>query len=832
MTTDARALIRRQLDLEEEAYSLGAIRYRQARPLPWRTPEDNPAVDEEANLPPGQQLIKLAVEPTAALIREKVEAAREGAAGRRFAALKWLEEIAPEEVAYLAARVAVNFAIRGSTLQTAAIELARAIIDHVEMSLFAKKNKAGYNGLIRSTYGQTRGSRKRRDALKKLLSKEGAKLEISQSEKLHLGSFALETLVEATDFFTIELEPFRRGDKAYTIRATEAVEKWLERQHARCELLEPMWMPMVVRPRRWRSPTVGGYLSSTSGRIVRQLVKPPGKLLGDGHSLNRTYLAELRELDLSKVYEGVNHVQETAWAINAGVFKVVREVWDSGGTIAGLPPRDDLPMPPKPLDMETNPEAMAKWKREAAIVHSDNAKNRSLRLGIQQRLWMAERFSQEEAFWFPHSMDFRGRLYPIPGATGFSPQSDDLGKALLKFHEGKPLGEAGAYWLAVHIANLFGVDKVSFKERVEWTYAHSREIIDSAVQPLDGERFWLMADSPWMALAAAQEFVGYLEQGPDFVSHIPIPLDGSNSGLQHFSAMLRDPVGGAAVNLLPADKPQDVYDRVATKAHAIVSNDEDPMAAVWVGKINRKIAKRPTMTFVYSATRFGMHEMILDTLRGLDAERAERGEGPYLDGEDNYSAAMYLSHILFGAIGEVVSAAQGAMDWLRAVAKIAADAGHSLQWTTPDGLLVRQSYRLLHANRVRVHWQGRQIKVTLGAVSSALDGRAQANAVAPNFVHSLDAAHLRAVARAARTAGIDSLAVIHDSFGTHAADTDTLVGLLRDTFVEQYDDDILVRFYEEAKAQLPEPWSEQVPPPPEKGSLDLSMVKYAPYLFA
>ena len=36
-------------------------------------------------------------------------------------------------------------------------------------------------------------------------------------------------------------------------------------------------------------------------------------------------------------------------------------------------------------------------------------------------------------------------------------------------------------------------------------------------------------------------------------------MDGSCNGLQNFSAMLRDEVGGKAVNLIPSDKPQDVY---------------------------------------------------------------------------------------------------------------------------------------------------------------------------------------------------------------------------------------------------------------------------------
>lgn len=233
------------------------------------------------------------------------------------------------------------------------------------------------------------------------------------------------------------------------------------------------------------------------------------------------------------------------------------------------------------------------------------------------------------------------------------------------------------------------------------------------------------------------------------------------------------------------------------------------------------------MTFVYSATRFGMQDMILQTLRELDAD----GE-PYLGGADNYAAANYLSYVLFEAVSEVVSAASGAMAWLRQVAKVAVGAEQPIRWTTPDGLPILQSYREVFGQRVKVHWQGRRLEVTLAVDGSRLNGRGQANGIAPNFVHSLDAAHLRAVARGARAEGIDHLAVIHDSFGTHAANTDRLVTILRDTFVSQYEPDVLARFRDEVAAQLPDDLVELLPEPPQAGTLDLRDVSRSAYLFA
>ena len=64
-----------------------------------------------------------------------------------------------------------------------------------------------------------------------------------------------------------------------------------------------------------------------------------------------------------------------------------------------------------------------------------------------------------------------------------------------------------------------------------------------------------------------------MEQGTDYVSHIPVAFDGSCSGIQHFSAMLKDEIGGTAVNLVPDDKVHDIYGIVAEHVKQAVMKD-------------------------------------------------------------------------------------------------------------------------------------------------------------------------------------------------------------------------------------------------------------------
>jgi DNA-directed RNA polymerase len=65
---------------------------------------------------------------------------------------------------------------------------------------------------------------------------------------------------------------------------------------------------------------------------------------------------------------------------------------------------------------------------------------------------------------------------------------DDLSRGLLLFGEAKPLGERGLRWLKIHLSNLYGYDKATFEERVEFVHKHLDDIFDSAENPLHVSR--------------------------------------------------------------------------------------------------------------------------------------------------------------------------------------------------------------------------------------------------------------------------------------------------------------------------------------------------------
>jgi DNA-directed RNA polymerase len=113
---------------------------------------------------------------------------------------------------------------------------------------------------------------------------------------------------------------------------------------------------------------------------------------------------------------------------------------------------------------------------------------------------------------------------------------------------------------------------------------------------------WMTADKPWQALACIFEIEQARRTG---MSSLPVSVDGSNSGLQHFSAMLRDELGAKLVNLGPSLAPSDIYEDVAKWVKIALDDtlrsgdtpEDDHLG--WIGKVDRKLCKRGTMTPVH-----------------------------------------------------------------------------------------------------------------------------------------------------------------------------------------------------------------------------------------
>lgn len=818
----------RQLDREDRMIEMGRSRAEKAI---LRSIERG----EAADTPAGRVLAKRAMEPLIEALKNFVVDGYDVPVKRANYSMipkevHLLRPIDPEMAAYTTIRATLNAASKQYSLKACALAIAEQLELELMAGRFEEANKNLHDAVVRRAKQRGLTGQRTANALKLAALKFNVTdpRMWTQHDRLQLGVKLVELMISTVGLVEVHLH--KRGKTtSQRLCLTAEVMEWFGKYNQASTLTRPLFMPTVVPPQKWTSVDGGPYYSARMRQPSILSRGFPGQL------------DAMRSSDMSAVYKGLNGLQETAWAINTRVLDVMKMAWERDAGLPCLPPREDTPIPPVPPEVEADVkggEIRKAWRLKIRAIHERNAIGRSSRFEFARALSIAEDNRDEPAIYFPHRLDFRGRAYAA--ATTLNPQGSDESKALLHFAEGKPLGERGLFWLGVHGANLFGNDKVSLEERYQWAIDNAYRASQVAADPL-GELWWTEADKPWSFLAWCFEWgtiyalstAGVPET--EFCSRLPIALDGSCNGIQHFSAMLRDPIGGAAVNLVPSAKPNDIYGRVAERAVeklreiAAEGGPDAWIADAWVRfGIDRKITKRSVMVLPYGGT----FKSCMDYVREAVNDRLSAGaENPF--GDALPKATALLAKQIWTSISDVVVAARQAMGWLQACARVCTAARIPVQWTTPTGFVVKQDYREVSGNRVKSRFFGGIIYFTSVEPTKTIDASKQASAVSPNFVHSMDASALMLTIGRCLDEGINAFAMIHDSYGTHAADTDKLAHILRETFVQMYlDHDVLAEFRDELLRQLPPEFASKVPPLPEKGELDLRSVLSSTYFFA
>lgn len=677
----------------------------------------------------------------------------------------------------------------------------------------------------------------------------------SPTEAVHVGIKMLEIVIQSTQL--VELKRYGAGNAAADVEMVHLSDFWVKKMAQRGFSLAgiaPVYQPCVVPPKPWTGVVGGGYWAK--GRRPLPLIR-----LG-----SKSAVARYEDVYMPEVYDAVNIIQNTPWKVNKKVLDVVNRVEKLNNT-----PINDIPQmePLKPEDYagETEEELKA-WKKAAAGIYRREKARQSRRLSLSFIVNQANKFSQFKAIWFPYNMDWRGRVYAVPM---FNPQGNDMQKGLLTLAVGKPIGADGFKWLKVHGANCAGVDKVTFDERIKWVEDNHENIMAAAKAPMDSIEWWGKLDSPFCFLAFCFEYAGVMHHGLSYSCSLPIAFDGSCSGIQHFSAMLRDHIGGHAVNLTPSGKVQDIYrivsDRIEEELKVLLINGTDnemvthedkktgeiteriklgtrELARQWLTYgMSRKVTKRSVMTLAYGSKEYGFADQVYED---IVMPAIDSGSGAMFT--EPSQASRFMAKMIWEAVSVTVVAAVDAMKWLQGAAKLLAaevkdkKTGEILKpclpvhWVTPDGFPVWQEYRKKDTTRLNLMFLGSfnlQPTVNRGT-KKELDKHKQESGISPNFVHSQDGSHLRkTVVHTHRKYGVMSFAVIHDSFGTIPADAEYLFRGVRETMVETYrDNDVLLDFYEQFEYQLHESQRDKLPELPKKGKLNIEDILSSDFAFA
>lgn len=653
-------------------------------------------------------------------------------------------------------------------------------------------------------------------------------LALTKAEIMQIGKFGVDACYEAGMIETVRGSNKNGTTVAYVL-AQDVSEFLHGYTHSDVRnLISKEDTRMVCPPDPWTNLNDGGYLS-----IRRKAAAPLLNVRKLRKDIRADVAAAFTSENMPQVFAAGNYMQGIPYSMHTATRDAIVRVWQAGGNVLGVPSVKGPEKPAFPFadtwTKEEAPEAelevFKRWKRQTAMFYTELREWR----GRVREVGAFLKATREAAgpYWFPVYFDSRGRWY-YRGTP--NPQGSDLAKAVLHFNERKPLGARGLFWLKVHIANSYGFDKERMQDRARWTDQHW-ETIAAALDAPEDHADVFGKDAPWCMFAAAWELREALRSGnPEaYETGIPIHMDATCSGLQHFSALLRDPVGGQYVNLTDPAKcgpKQDIYARVATATLYMLkrdteSADEDTQAiAAWaldVG-IARDLAKKPVMTYVYGATLRGTAEHI-EFL--LSKEILPALGKTWLDETKTFEHCMYIAKKLFQGIAAAVPAAAAAMRWLREIAKQQPE-GKRMTWHTPTGFWVQHDYQDFTDSKVRLRSCGVD-QVMVREWNSGTRAHAMQNAISPNFVHALDASHLTMVANVMHSDGL-SMVAVHDSFGTHPCDVDVMHSHIRTEFVRLYSrPNLLAEFLWEVGG---------IGEPPARGTLDLLEALESEFMFS
>lgn len=576
-----------------------------------------------------------------------------------------------------------------------------------------------------------------------------------------------------------------------------------------------LFLPMFCPPKPWVSPENGGYLTDLRPMVATTSPNTTAFYLNKAHSTGQ----------LKSVYEGLDFLGSTAWAINPAVFDVFQKVMEYPGGFGVLPKplsTIELALPEKPesTDLETLKKDTFKHHLAVSTAKREyhNLRGRRIYYNMAFRVALALA-ANGDAFFFPHQLDFRGRAYPM--VSLLSHHEEDIFRLLLMFWEARPLGPDGLRWLKYHLAGVYGKDKLAMEDRLLFVDENLTAILDSAERPLDGNMWWKNADKPFQTLAFCTELRNALvfsqtSNIENFRTRMPVHQDGSCNGLQHYAALGADLEGGKSVNLVPNPVRQDVYSAVLGVVKQRLENEVEKSEVVplLLRVVDRKVIKQTVMTSVYGVTRFGACHQIRARLKDI-LERAkhhiESDEKSILTPPEIAllsrsldRAAFYLADTTLGSISELFSGASRIQNWLltnchRLINSFdnntswgqdffSAKVYKPMMWTSLSGFPVVQLYK--HTKTAHVATTLQKVTLLRPQKLSNIDVGKQMSAMAPNFIHSVDSVHMLMTALAARQHGI-GFAAVHDSFWTYPSEVELLSKCIREEFIRLHSLDIV-----------------------------------------
>lgn len=707
-----------------------------------------------------------------------------------FAAVKvYLAELEPLATTAIALKLTFDkvFSHKDKSNQFVKVveAIGRAVEDECQIR-FYEKEAPGLLAVLKQNYWHSScGSHQKLVVMRTLMNRADISWQSWGSiNRVKIGTWLLSCIMQVSGWF--EKDRRREGNKwvNYVVPTPEYL-SIKDQVMGTAELFAPLAWPMLIEPNDWAEARSGGYLLN---EVMR------------GHDMVRH--GHGPSIQGEQIYLFLNHLQKVAYRINPFIYGVAKQLMEQRVRVGKFLPIVEMPLPVKPFDIAENYDARKDYRRRAAEVRNTNA--HAFKASCRTRMTMetADRFINQERFFLPWSLDYRGRAYPIPAFL--TPQDTDFGKSLLRFADEAYMTPEAEDWLAFSVATTYGngLDKAPMAERLQWTRNHYHLIEAVATDPLGTISEWEAAEEPWQFLAACEEYYHCVIACTRQFTGLMVATDATCSGLQILAGLARDKTCAKLVNVLPSDRPQDAYKVVAQVAMPNCPESIRPY-------MDRRVTKRVVMTIPYNAKPFSNRSYIREALKEKEVEISK---------ED----LTQTVNAVRAAMWEVVPGPMAVMDWIeKEITALIHRGVTEVSWITPSGFVVTQKLMKTQFEILKLQLLGTcRVKVYVATNDSEeVDINRHKAATAPNLIHSLDSSLLHL----AFTRFSAPFSVIHDSVLCRATDMSQLSAVVRETYMHLF-----------AEQDYLSDWAKQIGalyPPPIIGDLEPESVIESTYFF-
>jgi hypothetical protein len=386
---------------------------------------------------------------------------------------------------------------------------------------------------------------------------------------------------------------------------------------------KPMQHPMLAPPVEITNESYGGRLWSEAKHVPEGTV---GKAV-DSHK--GSFEFSQTRLDF------FNTQSLVPFAVNPFTLELLKTLKDQNIKLGGFDcfVSDELPRPSdmlcgKPQDYDRWDEAdqyqwctkHPDWKK----VKRDISKRRTEQIERLRKCQPSKVIYElacqyaGKTIWFPNRPEFRGRL--LSDAIYFHPQGRESAKALIWLDQPVEVTDDNKrdtrVWLANHIASCYGdgLDKKSFSKRTNWIADPITKEKITAVALMHTHDFSLGLQvlkeveskdgKPLMFAAACREWYElFVSDAPKSHTQLLVGNDATCSGQQFAAAWRRSRALATAVNLIPADSPNDLYGMVYANLHDRIkgSLSERHERDLRLRGLGRSIAKGAIQPMQYGA---------------------------------------------------------------------------------------------------------------------------------------------------------------------------------------------------------------------------------------